>query len=169
MSAEVGVASPESKPQPEAAPGVPAWQPLLDAVAGEWAEYTTLEDRQLRYEVVRAAPSGVVTRVSVREAGRSLGEPAVREDDPDWDPLRSQAETRGAVRRCVAESIDAAGRGWAATLYEDRWVDEEVRCLRKTWVSPQVPFTGVIRMELYGDDRLESRLVLADCALAPAR
>ena len=49
-----------------------------------------------------------------------------------------------------------------AICYEDRWVDEDIAYVRRTWVNPQVPVFGTIRMELYGDGVLEARLELVD-------
>ena len=45
-------------------------------------------------------------------------------------------------------------------LYEDRWTDEQIHYVRRTWVSRDAPVFGVIRMELHGDGVLEARLKL---------
>jgi len=93
---------------------------------------------------------------------RATGRPAKREDDPQEDPLARQAQRRQAVRSAKTDWCEAAGRQWQATLYEDRWTDEEIQYVRRTWVSPRVPYHGILRMELYGDGQLEARLMLID-------
>jgi hypothetical protein len=98
----------------------------------------------------------------LRESGRTVGEPATREDDPKADPLARQAERREAIRSARTEEVEAAGRQWQATLYEDRWTDEEIQYVRRTWVSPRAPYHGILRMELYGDGQLEAKLTLTD-------
>lgn len=160
----IQASTPVEKPAPvfQEAQVVPDWRPLLDAAAGEWVEYDTLDDRRIRYDVLKSAPSGVVIRITIRQAGRTWGEPALREDDPTWDPIGAEAQRRKATRSIAGEAVQAAGRKWEATVYEDRWVDEEIRYVRRTWVNPQVPYTGIIRMELHGDGKLEARLVLVD-------
>jgi hypothetical protein len=147
---------------PEAAAYVPAWLPLADATPGEWVEYETFDGWTLKYEVLKVSTLAVTARVTVRQAGRTWGEPAIREDDPTLDPLAREAQKRQAVRQAEAVTIQAAGRSWEATLYQDRWTDEDVRYVRRTWVSSEVPYLGTLRMELHGDDQLEARLVLRD-------
>lgn len=147
---------------PRESDAAPRWRPLLDARVGEWAVYDTLEGRRLRYEAVHVAPSGVATRVSVTEGGRAWGAPATREDDPDSDPITDEAQRRQASRTTARESLRVAGRTWDAILYEDRWEDEQIRYVRRTWVHPQVPCFGTLRMELRGDGDLEARLELVD-------
>jgi hypothetical protein len=78
------------------------------------------------------------------------------------------AERKNAARACRPEPIEAAGRRWAAIVYEDRWTDEEIAYVRRTWVSPEVPYLGVIRMELTGNGQVEARLVLREFGGAPA-
>lgn len=141
---------------------VPEWHPLLDAAAGEWAEYETLDRRRLRYEVTKVAPSGVATRVTVTENGRTWGDPAIREDEPRWDPIAAEARRHNALRTMARESLRVGGRTWDAILYEDRWLDEQVQYVRRTWVHPQVPCFGSVRMELRGDGELEALLELVD-------
>jgi hypothetical protein len=138
----------------------PAFQPLTDAAVGEWAEYAVLDDRVLRYDVVERTASVVTTQVTVRQGGKPLGLPASRRDPADLDPPARQAEAVGADRTSTRAEIDVAGRTWAATLYEHRWTDEDVQYLRQTWVSPDVPVFGTVRMALYGDGELEARLEL---------
>ena len=41
-------------------------------------------------------------------------------------------------------------------------MDEEIRYVRRTWVNTQVPYSGIIRMDLHGDGKIEARLVLVD-------
>jgi hypothetical protein len=158
-----------------AAPDVPEFHPLRDARAGEWAMYQALEGRAIRYEVVEVGHK-IKTRITVFADGKRVGEPAVREDPPDFDPLRRDAECPGVSRTIAPRTIRTAGREWEALLHEDRWVDEdEVHYVRRTWVSAQAPVFGIVRMELYGstepaetgDGELEARLELR--ALAPAR
>jgi len=151
-----------STPRSPAAADVPAWRPLADAAPGEWAEYETLAGQRLKYEILEVTGISVSTRITVRQAGRTMGEPAKREDDPQEDPLARQAQRRQAVRSAKTDWCEAAGRQWQATLYEDRWTDEEIQYVRRTWVSPRVPYHGILRMELYGDGQLEARLMLID-------
>ncbi len=139
---------------------VPAWQPLRDAVIGEWAEYGTLDGLTLRYTVMGRSITAVSTRVTMRKNGRAWGEPAIREDALDVDCLAKQAKSHETVRTAAPATIDAAGQRWKTILYEDRWTDEEIPYLRRTWVSTEVPFEGVVRMELYGANELEARLSL---------
>lgn len=147
-------------PAPEVDAERSAWLPLADATAGEWAEYETLDGRILRYDVLDTSPLAVKTRLVLRESGRAVGEPATREDDPAEDRLAREARRRQAVRSMHSATVRVAGRQWEATLYEDRWTDEDVQYIRRTWVYPQVPYLGVLRMELHGDDQLEARLIL---------
>lgn len=153
-----------SVPTPVAPAEKPApWLPLADAAPGEWAEYETLEGHRLRYEVTRVTSYEVLTRVTFRESGRTWGEPAIREDDPQVDLLAGEAERRQAHRRVAEETLDgAAGRSWQATLHEAHWSDDDLPYVRRTWVHPQVPYMGTLRMELHGDGRLEARLTLVD-------
>lgn len=147
--------------QPATSPAVmPAFEPLLDAVAGEWARFSTLGGGELRYEVIRTTAGFASVRVTVLRDGRPLGQPALRENLRDFDPLARQFGAGRAERRTSRTKIEAAGRTWDAQLYEDRWTDEDIAYLRRTWVSPDAPVYGLIRMELYGDGELEARLEL---------
>lgn len=152
---------PEQTAKRQAPSNVPAWQPLVDAKPGEWAEYETLDGRRIKYEVLKVAPSGIQTQITITQDGRTWGEPATREEDAHDDPVARQAERHNAVRTMKSDSIKAAGRDFKATLYEDRWTDEEVQYIRLTWVSNEVPCHGVIRMELTGDGTVEARMELA--------
>jgi len=143
------------------------FRPLLDAGKGEWARYIGLDASVLHYQVEEVTSVGVRTRVTVEVGGERLGLPAIREDPPDFDPAAPQRGLAHVVWRAGRTRITAAGRQWEATLYEDRWLDEDIRYVRRTWVSPQVPVFGFIRMELYGDDQLEARLELS--AMGAAR
>lgn len=138
------------------------WLPLADATVGEWAEYETLDGRILRYDVLDVSPLAVTTRLILREDGRVVGEPAIRKDHPTEDRLAHEAQRRQAVRSMESVTVRVAGRRWEAILYEDRWTDEDVQYVRRTWVHPQVPYLGMLRMELHGDHQLEARLVLRD-------
>jgi len=168
---EAVTATPAAPPEPQpsvaaASPAeeqdasVPPFMPLQDAVPGEWAVYDAGEGRALRYEVTGADVDGVQTRVTVIQDGKILGQPAVRADVRIYDPLLRQANRTGATRTARPERISVAGRTWEAMLYEDRWTDEGVDYVRRTWVSPDAPCMGLLRMELQGDGRLESRLEL---------
>jgi len=150
---------PEHDADSQPAPIAP-FLPLADAVEGEWALYAAMDSRAVRYEITRVTTTTVMTRVTVRDHGKPLGLPAVRQDPRALDPVARQADAVTADRRPIDAIIEAAGRPWNATLYEDRWTDEEIRYLRRTWVSPQVPVFGMIRMELYGDDVMEAKLEL---------
>ena len=145
--------------KPQAAPVEP-FLPLLDAGRGEWARYAAMDSRTIRYEVTQAGTTTVKTQVIVHDHGKPLGLPATREDPRDLDPVARQANAARADRRQTNAIIEAAGRKFNATLYEDHWIEEEIRYVRRTWVHPQVPVFGMIRMELYGDGALEARLEL---------
>jgi len=160
----VPVASLPAGSQP---PGVAAFQPLRDAAVGEWARYAAMASRTIRYDVDEVTATTVKTRITVRDHGTPLGLPAIREDPRDLDPVARQARSVEADRRRTSATIEAAGRQWRATLYEDRWTDEEIPYLRRTWVSPEVPVFGTIRMELYGNGTLEARLELVAAGTAP--
>jgi len=153
-----------SPPPPPASPAtrasVPAFTPLADAVQGEWALYEALERRSLRYEVVRVGGVAVTVRLRIFQNGKPLGLPILREELRDHDPMALQAGTDATDRRVTPARITAAGRDWNALLYEDRWEDEEVQYVRRTWASADAPVFGLIRMELRGDGELEARLEL---------
>ena len=169
-----GAVSPAGKASSPAAataavsPPVPAWKPLGDAIAGEWAEYDSLDGKRIRYDVVEVKPTAVSTRITIRGGGSMWGEPATRDDEPGVDPLAREADRKSTARSCRREPIEAAGRRWSAILYEDRWTDEEIAYVRRTWVSPEVPYLGMIRMELTGDGQVEARLVLREFGRAGA-
>ncbi len=139
----------------------PPFHPLADATLGEWAVYQALESQRLRYEIREVGLSRVKTLVSVTMDGRPMGMPANREDRRDSDPLTWQRPA-GATRQLSRTTITAAGRDWDATLYDDRWTDEGVSYIRKTWVSDTAPVFGIIRMELTGDNSVEARLELVE-------
>lgn len=145
---------------PTPAPDVPAFLPLVDARPGEWAEYAALRGRTLRYEVEQVSVALVVTRVVVSDAGKPLGQPATREDLRESDLLARQAELSKATRTAERTRITVGGREREAVLYEDRWVDEEVAYVRRTWVDAGVPVFGIVLMELHGDGQLEARMEL---------
>jgi hypothetical protein len=144
---------------------ISAFHPLADAVVGEWARYTALDDRVVRYVVKEAGSVTVKTEVTVYDQGKPLGLPAVREDSVEFDPVE-HPESAGVEQTRARVTVAAAGRSWDAVLYEDRWLDEGVHYVRRTWVSPAVPVFGIIRMELTGDGTLEARLDLMDVGQA---
>ena len=139
-----------------------SFTPLRDAVVGEQARYVAMDNRILEYRVTEVTTSDVTTRVVVLDQGKPLGQPATRVDGRDTDLLAAEAGRVKAQRRASSETIQATGRTWEATCYQDRWIDEGVSYVRRTWVSPAVPVFGIIRMELHGADRLEARLELVD-------
>ncbi len=141
--------------------GVPPFRPLADAHIGEWAEYVALDGRTLRYEIVQADEARVGIRVAIMQRGRHLGLPAIREEPRDFDPCAKAAAAAKASRHAEPAVVQAAGRTWQATLYEDKWVGEDVQYRRRTWVSRNAPVFGTIRMELYGDGELEARQELS--------
>lgn len=149
-----------SKPAKPHAARVAPFRPLLDAVVGEWVRYAAMDGRSVHYEIVELGATGVMTRVEVFDHGKPVGLPAVRKDAPDLDPLARQAGRVRAERVRTRADIEAAGRKWDAFCYEDRWVEEGIRYLRRTWVSPEVPVFGTILMELHGDGVPEARLEL---------
>ena len=139
---------------------VPAFQPLRDAVAGEWVTYATLDSGELRYAIRNAKAAIVQTEINTKNQGKPLGQPVIRDDQRDTDPLTLWTGCRKADRSMTQTTITAAGRTWEAMLYEDRWTDEDIAYTRRTWVSEQVPVFGIIRMELRGNTRLEARIDL---------
>ena len=154
--------------QPLMATEVPPFEPLADARVGEWVRLVGLNGRELRYEVVQAEAATVATRVTVHENGKLLGLPTTREDMRAWDPLAALARSTQAARTATRSVVQLAGRSWNAVLYEDRWTDEGVSYVRRTWVHPEVPVLGTLRLELYGDNALEARLELAAFGFGPA-
>jgi hypothetical protein len=152
---------------PEETPSVPPFTPLQDAVPGEWALYDAGGGRTLRYEVIDGDVDGVQTRITILQDGKVLGQPAVRADVRIYDPLLRQANRAGASRTVRHERIPLAGRTWNALRYEDRWTDEGVAYVRRTWVSPDAPCFGLLRMELLGDGRAEARCELKAYGTSP--
>lgn len=165
----IGIAVATSRPAslPE---GPLPFLPLGDAQVGEWARYTALDERTVRYEIIEIVGNVVTSEIRVTQGGKPLGLPTKRGDRVDNDPQAMAAERVDASQTVSDTTIDAAGRSWQATLYEDRWVDEEIPYLRRTWVSEEAPVFGLLRMELYGGDRLEARMGLAGYgARSPAK
>lgn len=155
-------ATAESKP---AFDDVPAFLPLQHVRLGDFVLYRTQDAGQLRYEVIEATKERVLIRtVLMDQKGKRVGMPATREETPDADLLARQARRHAATRRMSAVDLTLAGRSWLARLYEDRWTDEGVAYVRRTWVSPDAPVFGLLRMELRGDDRLEASLELVKCS-----
>ncbi|NLX23690.1 MAG: hypothetical protein GXY55_18710 [Phycisphaerae bacterium] len=148
------------EPQERAGYEVPSFEPLADAKAGEWARFVALESYEILYEVMHAGMVSVDVQVTVLMNGRPLGLPAGREELRDYDPVATFTRGRRAERASHAAVIEAAGRSWDVTVYEEQWTDEGVRYLRRTWVSPAAPVFGMVRMEQYGDNDLEARLEL---------
>ena len=142
--------------RPELAP----FQPLADAVVGERCRYRTLDGLELSYKITAVDSVTVRTQVMVRSQGRLMGQPTEREDPLDHDPVAEQADRVDANRTTSAETISAAGQRWPCTLYEDRWTDEAVNYVRRTWVSAAAPVFGIVRMQLLGDDKPEATLEL---------
>ncbi len=105
--------------------------------------------------------SRVKTEVTVTLDGRALGMPAVREDLRTAEPLAWETPADGR-RQTSRTTIHAAGRDWEALLYEDRWTDEGIRYVRRTWVGNDAPTFGIIRTELTGDGTLEARMELVE-------
>jgi hypothetical protein len=169
-SSTASAAAPESiaATQPSITTEVPPFEPLADARVGEWARLVGLNGRELRYEVVQAKAATVATRVTVYESGRPLGLPATREDMRAWDPLAALARSTEAARTATRSEVEVAGRSWDAVLYEDRWTGEGVSCVRRTWVCPEAPVFGTLRIELYEDNVLETRLELSAFGFGPA-
>lgn len=137
------------------------FQPLADARKGEWTIYKALNSQTLVYRVKEVTITRVKTEVRVTLDGRPLGMPAEREDLRTADPLAWDPPSDGH-RQTSRTTIQAGGRDWDAVLYEDRWTEEGVKYIRRTWVSAAVPVFGIVRMELTGDDTLEARLELTE-------
>jgi hypothetical protein len=144
----------------EPSAGVADFLPLKDATAGQWCRYDALDGRRVEYRIVAVEHSIVRIQTTVIEQGKPVGLPAVREERRDLDPIARQADRVDAARSETSESIRAAGRTWRTSLYEDRWMDEKIGYVRRTWVSPDAPVFGIVRMELRGDDQMEARLEL---------
>jgi len=156
-----GASEPPSAATKPAAPPIPAFRPLADAVEGEWVLLSALGSRQLRYDVARVGAGTVTLDVTIYDQSKKpLGLAATREEPRNLDLLDEQARAVKAVRSASRTTIEAAGRAWETVVYEDRWTDEGIHYKRRTWVSPEAPVFGTIRMELYGDDALEARLEL---------
>lgn len=151
---------PDTAESPDARPL--AFHPLADAVTGEWAIYTALDQQTLRYDVTRVSTLDVDTRVTVTHAGRPVGFPATRTDPRNFEAMDLWPPDPIPQRAVRDTTAHAAGRDWSARLIEDRWTDEEIHYVRRTWLSPDVPVFGLIRMELYGNDTLEARLILKE-------
>lgn len=163
------LASASGEPPPETAPAgsgtsdrPPAFEPLRDAVGGERTRYAALDDRILEYEIVKVAVTRITTRVVVYAEGKPLGLPATRDDAPDHDPVARHARRAGARTSVRRETIECAGRTWDTLLYEDRWRDEDIDYVRRTWVCEDVPVFGIVRMDLLGNHELETQLTLID-------
>lgn len=139
---------------------VPAFEPLADAEVGEWVHLAAMGLRELRYEIVRVGAAAVVTQVLVLQDGKPLGLPTEREDMRNWDPLESAARGVKATRSLSRGQLETAGYSWDCLIYEDRWTEEGVAYVRRTWVHPEAPVLGMLRMELLGDNVLEARLEL---------
>lgn len=139
---------------------VPAFTPLADAAPGEWVRYAAPDECVLEYRVLSVERSKVTTQIQLYQWGHPLGQPATRVDVTDRDPLAERARRVQATRSARQITVEAAGRTWNATCYEDRWIDEEIPYVRRTWVSEKVPVLGTIRMELHGDGVLEANLEL---------
>ncbi len=148
---------------------VAPFEPLADAEVGEWARFVALESYEILYEVMHAGMVSVDIQVTVLMNGRPLGLPAGREELRDYDPVATFTRGRGAERTSHAAVIEAAGRSWDVTVYEEQWTDEGVRYLRRTWVSPAAPVFGMVRMEQYGDNDLEARLELTGFGVPTAK
>ena len=103
-----------------------------------------------------------------------------------------RAQTKGKVERSVGiikhsfwpgvcftdlDDLNTQARAWCEqrnrqihhTTHQrpiDRWTDEGVSYIRRTWVSSSVPVFGTIRMELTGGEKMEAKLELV--SLKPA-
>lgn len=139
---------------------VPAFEPLVDAVVGEWARLTAMEGREVLYEVTDVRAATVTMRVTTFQQGKPLGSPALREDFRNVDPVAVAVAAVKATRTTGRVGVELAGRTWDATFFEDQWTDEGVQYVRRTWVSPEAPVFGILKMELYGDGTPEAALEL---------
>lgn len=144
---------------PMVSEGPPPYTPLRDAKAGEVAAYRDLAGQTVRYRIASVGDLTVKTEIAVFDAaGRPVGHAVTREDRRDLDPLRRQASRMPTGRTAMATTVEVGGRRYDATLYEERWSDEGVAYVRRSWVSPEVPVFGLLRMELVGDTTVEARL-----------
>jgi len=139
---------------------VPGFEPLSDAVAREWSRLAAMGRREVLYEVTDVRAATVTMRVTVFEGGKPLGLPVLREDFRSVDPVAVAVAAVKARRGWGQVAVELGGRTWDAVFYEDRWADEGVDYVRRTWVSSEAPVFGVLKMELYGDGQLESALEL---------
>jgi hypothetical protein len=155
----------KNRPSKQSGQRVPNFQPLRDAKAGEWVRYEAKDSMEINYRIQRVRPSGVTTMVRTLLNGYQLGLPAYRQDVLDLDPLAAMAVSQNPQRTMKRVTVKAAEKFWKTRLYEDHWREEKIDYRRRTWVSPEVPVFGILRMELYGNDRLESRMILRDCGL----
>lgn len=122
--------------------------------------YAGMDSRALRYEIAEVDGDTIRTQVIVYEQGKPLGQPATREDGREIDRLAKQASTQNTAWQVNRVRITLLGRDWDALLFEDRWTDEDIPYLRRTWVNADVPVFGLLRMEMHGDEILEARLEL---------
>ncbi|NLX14876.1 MAG: hypothetical protein GXY44_14670 [Phycisphaerales bacterium] len=147
---------------------IASYMPLQNAKVGEFASYAALDDIQVHYRIVDVDTVGALVEIEVYQAGKPLGLPARRMEKRDIDPMQREAARAQADRNVTSTVINAASRSWNALLYEDRWVDEDILYVRRTWVSLEAPILGILRMELEGDGQLEARLELIDWGMSGA-
>ncbi|HRY69426.1 MAG TPA: hypothetical protein P5304_15550 [Phycisphaerae bacterium] len=129
-------------------------------MAREWSRLAAMGRREVLYEVTDVRAATVTMRVTVFEGGKPLGLPVLREDFRSVDPVAVAVAAVKARRGWGQVAVELGGRTWDAVFYEDRWADEGVDYVRRTWVSSEAPVFGVLKMELYGDGQLESALEL---------
>ncbi len=153
----VATTGPKPAAQPPASSG---FRPLSDARVGEWAEYTAHQQRTIRYEVLAAAPSAIRVRLTVTQDHKALGLPATREEDPGDDPFVLRGPQAGGQRTTRRQALQAAGRTWEATCHEDRWTEEGVAYVERTWISNQAPVYGLLKMIKTGDGTVEASMEL---------
>lgn len=145
---------------PGQSPPASTFRPLGDAQVGEWCEYAAHQQRTVRYEVIALDVAAVQVLISVTQDGKPLGLPAIREENPAADPFVPKGPKAGGQRTTRRESVQVAGRAWQATCHEDRWTEEGVAYVEKTWISDQAPVYGLLKMIKTGDGTVEASMEL---------
>ena len=139
---------------------VPPFQSLQQATVGQRVQYACLREQTIQYAITEATETFVTVETRVYDHQWLVGLPSLRKEPRSLDPLERQASHHRCTRHGEPALVQAAGRQFRAMLYEDTWSDEAVQYTRRTWVSPEVPIYGIVRMELLGDGQIEARMEL---------
>ena len=93
-------------------------------------------------------PDEVVIEVRVVADGQLVGLRAERREPAslDWPLAEARRRKAGVAQRL--ERIYAAGRSWDCRLTQARWGSGQEAYEQRTWVSPDAPVYGIVRMEV---------------------